>query len=60
MEHRGGEDALTEEAARRTLKWRMAKASFARLRFGSSKATAPANLVYPSRKTARKIAAPLA
>jgi hypothetical protein len=30
------------------------------LRFGSSKATAPANLVYPSRKTARKIAAPLA
>jgi NADP-dependent 3-hydroxy acid dehydrogenase YdfG len=36
------------------------KAVFARMRFGSSKATAPANLVYPSRKAARKIAAPLA
>ena len=44
-----------------TLKWRMATADLARTRFGSSiRRLRHANLVHLSRKTARKIAAPLA
>src|SRR5687768_2381373 len=59
MEHRGGEDTLTEEAARQPY-----SGGWPRLFLpdcaSDLKATASANLVYPSRKAARKIAAPLA
>jgi hypothetical protein len=56
---RGGEGTAIEW--RGDLKaWLMSTADLARTRIGSSKVTAQANLVYPSRKAARKIAAPLA